>query len=63
MLSNSLKVTQREVASYITSHVTLDTLLILNGVTNALCTFYNHRYIKADIIKISEIPETEGQGS
>jgi len=63
MLSNSLKVTQWEAASYITSHVTLDTLPNLNGVINALCTLYNQRYIKADIIKILEILETEGQGS
>lgn len=42
--------------------MTLDTLLNLNGVINALCTVYNHRYVKADIIKILETLETEGQG-
>lgn len=62
MLSTLLKVTQREVVSYITSRVTLGTLLNLNGVINVLCNLHKDQYVNVDIIKILEMEKLKFRG-
>ena len=62
MSSTLFKVTQREVVSYITSRVTLGTLLSLNRVINVLCNLHKHQYVNVDIIKILEMEKLKVRG-